>query len=76
MSNMSYCRFGNTAHDFVDCLYALEEADSFNDMNLSDEERQAMDRLAAHARRYIDRYTELQELAEYEFARNMESSNG
>lgn len=26
MSNMSYCRFENTASDLADCLYAMEEA--------------------------------------------------
>jgi len=72
MANMSYCRFGNTLHDFSDCYGELDEARSFNDMNLSEEETVAMNRLAVMARRYLDRYTELQEQAEYEFARNMD----
>ena len=27
MSNMSYCRFENTANDLTDCVYALEDKD-------------------------------------------------
>ena len=27
MSNMSYCRFENTARDLQDCVYALDDSD-------------------------------------------------
>jgi glycerol dehydrogenase-like iron-containing ADH family enzyme len=69
---MSYCRFSNTLHDFRDCYDELDGTMSFNDMNLSEEETIAMNRLAIMARRYLERYTELQEQAEYEFARTMD----
>lgn len=72
MGNMSYCRFGNTLHDFRDCYDVLEEAESFTDMNLSEDETRAMNRLAVYARQYLDRFTELQEQAEYDFARNID----
>lgn len=72
MANMSYCRFSNTLHDFRDCYGELDEARSFNDMNLSEEETIAMNRLAGYARKYLERFTELQEQAEYDFARDTE----
>lgn len=72
MANMSYCRFENTARGFKDCLLTLEEADSFTELDLSEYETSAMNRLAVYARQYLQKYTELQEQAEYEFARNMD----
>jgi len=39
VSNMSYCRFQNTASDLRDCL------DNFDDDDLSDEERKARRRI-------------------------------
>lgn len=71
MSNMSYCRFGNTLHDFRECYGVLDEARSFTEMNLSEEETLAMNRLAAYARLYLERFDELQQEEEYEFARNL-----
>lgn len=72
MSNMSYCRFQNTAINFADCLSTLREAQNFSEMDLSEEESRAMNRLANYARRYLEYFTELQEQEEYEFARNMD----
>ena len=69
MANMSYCRFENTASAFRDCLLTLQEADSFRELNLNEHENGAMNRLAGYAPQYLERYTELQELEEYEFAR-------
>jgi hypothetical protein len=69
---MSYCRFQNTATDFADCLSTLREARNFSEMGLSEYESRAMLRLASYARQYLERYTELQEQEEYEFARNMD----
>lgn len=68
-----YCRFGNTRIDFAECLDALTKATSFTDMKLGEIERQSMDDLAVLARKYLERYAELQELAEYEFARNIDT---
>jgi hypothetical protein len=73
MANMSYCRFQNTLSAFKDCYAELEEAEfGFNEMNLSPDESQAMYQLANYARKFLDRFQELQELAEYEFARTMD----
>jgi hypothetical protein len=66
---MSYCRFFNTSLDLADCLETLEDAESFTELNLSEEEAQSMTDIAVFARKYLERYTELQEQAEYEFAR-------
>ena len=72
MSNTSYCRFQNTAINFADCLSTLREAQNFSEMDLSEDESRAMNRLANYARRYLEYFTELQEQEEYEFARNMD----
>lgn len=72
MANMPYCRFHNTVLSFQDCLRGLMKAESFTDMDLSLDENHSMNYLAVLARRYLNRYTELQEQAEYEFARNMD----
>lgn len=63
MANMSYCRFYNTALAFKDCLNALEDMSSINDIDSGDEDR-AMHRLAVLAQLYLDRYEELQVEAE------------
>ena len=63
MANMSYCRFYNTSHDLRDCLDALEEISSFSDIESEDEDR-AIHRIAALAQLYLDRYEELQQIAE------------
>ena len=63
MANMSYCRFYNTSHDLRDCLDALEDISSFSDIDSEDENR-AIHRIAALAQLYLDRYEELQQIAE------------
>ena len=63
MANMSYCRFYNTSHDLRDCLDALEDISSFSDIESEDEDR-AIHRIAALAQLYLDRYEELQQIAE------------
>lgn len=58
MSNMSYCRFENTARDLQDCVAAMEDANSLEDLDLSKYELMAFhemfniarDFLAEHAR--------------------------
>lgn len=74
MANMSYCRFHNTYLAFKDCYSVLDEARSFTEMELSDEENDAMLYLANYARKFLERFEELQMEAEYEFARDMEGS--
>ena len=75
MANMSYCRFQNTLSAFKDCYSEMEQAESFVDMDLSEDENSAMCRLAAYARLYLERFSDLQELEEFElfkFARNID----
>jgi hypothetical protein len=74
MANMSYCRFQNTLHDFIECVSVMNEGESFTDMNLSEDETRAMNRLAKYAKLYLNRYTDLQEQAEYDFARNKDNA--
>lgn len=66
MSNMSYCRFHNTLLAFKNCFNELEDAQSFAELKLSEDETKAMKRLAAYARLYLERYSELEEQEEYE----------
>jgi len=54
---MSYCRFENTHEDFVDCLDALNEISSLN--NLSENEQSAALKMYKVAQQYIERYEEL-----------------
>ena len=72
MANMSYCRFHNTLMAFKDCYSVIDETQSFTEMNLSDDENRAMLQLANYARKFLERFEELQMEAEYEFARNMD----
>lgn len=69
MANMSYCRFHNTLMAFEDCLAELNEASSFRTMKLSLSEETASRQLAVLARKYLERYNELDEQAEYDFVR-------
>ena len=75
MPNMSYCRFSNTLLAFKDCFNEMEDARCFADMKLSEDEFVAMYRLAFYARLYLERFDELQQEEEYEFARNMEPTH-
>ena len=38
MANMSYCRFNNTSIDLRDCVDAMQEAETLEDMDLSRDE--------------------------------------
>ena len=42
MSNMSYCRFENTANDLADCVQAIEYGETDN---MNEYERQGLSRL-------------------------------
>jgi hypothetical protein len=68
MGNMSYCRFSNTALDFKECLQDMQEADSFEDMKLSEDESNGMYQLASYARMYLRRFEEMQALLELEYS--------
>lgn len=50
MANMSYCRFENTYHDFVDCVEAIEY-DDFEE--LSDSEKRYAKLLYEACERFV-----------------------
>lgn len=56
MSNMSYCRFENTSEDLQDCLYAMQEADSIESMNLNQYEQAAISRMRDQCQEFLDMY--------------------
>ena len=41
MANMSYCRFENTIRDLQDCVYAMQEAGSIEDLDMNEYEKSA-----------------------------------
>ena len=51
MSNMSYCRFENTARDLADCVDALNNGHT---KDLSSYERRGLSDLLYYAQRIID----------------------
>ena len=51
MSNMSYCRFENTANDLLDCITAIEEGET-DDLNSY--ERTGMANLLKLAERLLE----------------------
>jgi len=67
VANMSYCRFQNTLADLRDCMDALIEADNIQEMNLSAEELNALQRLTALAERFSMYAEELLEEANVEY---------
>lgn len=54
MSNMSYVRFENTSNDLQDCLYAMEEADSLEEMDLSNGETRAFRVMLDQCREFLE----------------------
>lgn len=60
MANMSYCRFQNTETDLRDCLYAMETEDTFADMDLSNEEADALIRMKQLCEEFLENYERLQ----------------
>jgi len=51
--NMSYCRFENTSHDLHDCVYAMEEAQTLKDLDLSETEMRDLKFMRALCLRYL-----------------------
>ena len=62
MSNMSYCRFQNTLQDLRDCNNAMN-ADTFDEMDLSQDEYSAMIRLVNLCQRVIENFDRLEEMS-------------
>jgi hypothetical protein len=64
MANMSYCRFENTSIDLQDCLYAIDTADSIEDLDLGEYEQRAFDRMYQQCQDFIASVDMLKERAE------------
>ena len=60
MSNMSYCRFENTARDLRDCVYALEEGELEN----GGTEMDAAIKMLDLCREYLDLEYKIDEIIE------------
>ena len=59
MANMSYCRFRNTEQDFRDCVDAIGNIESIDD--LSNPERESAESLYYLADEYVAYYEQLLE---------------
>jgi len=62
MSNMSYCRFENTARDLRDCVTAIQNGET---EDLSSYERKGLDELLYYAETIVQYGDEIKELLEY-----------
>ncbi len=58
MSNMSYCRFENTVNDLQDCVYAMEERETIEDMDLNKYESAAIQRMRDLCQEFLDSYAQ------------------
>lgn len=57
MSNMSYCQFRNTRHDFEQCRDAIGNAESIDDFSKA--EQAAAEAIYEMAKEYVDWYEQL-----------------
>lgn len=56
---MDYCRFRNTKTDLNDCVNSMSEAEDLEELDLSEEEQCAMERMMILCGEYIDEYRRL-----------------
>ena len=59
MANMSYCRFENTIKDLQDCVYAMEEAETMEDLDMNDYEKNAFLAMWNVARNFLAEHERL-----------------
>lgn len=59
MSDMSSHRFENTSVNLQDCLYAMQEADSIESMNLNKYENAAISLMRDQCQQFLDLYVAL-----------------
>ena len=64
MSNMSYCRFENTSRDLRDCVDAMEEAYTVDELDLSQSELASMNRMRVLCQEFLDQYERLEGMME------------
>lgn len=61
MANMSYCRFQNTRIDLRDCVDEMGNAEFLEDLDLSIEEKHAMNRMYQLCQDFITEFDRLNE---------------
>ena len=61
MSNMSYCRFQNTSNDLRDCVGEMEDNESFGDLKLSREEKEAFEYMRDLCKRFLNEAERLED---------------
>lgn len=61
MPSMSYCKFENTEIDMRQCVEAMEEAFSIEDLEMNQYEKPAFDRLYRLCYRFVEEAKRLKE---------------
>jgi hypothetical protein len=61
---MSYCRFENTSRDLRDCVDAMEEAYTVDELDLSQSELVSMNRMRVLCQEFLDQYERLEGMME------------
>ena len=64
MASMSYCMFENTSIELDQVVGAMEEAMTWEDLDLNSYERTAKEKLFDLCEQYISLYTKLDEMEE------------
>lgn len=66
MASMQYCMFENTVLEMQQILNAMTEAESWNDLDLSEYESRAKETLFDLCQNYIEAYHHFSDVAEYD----------
>ena len=66
MASMQYCMFENTVLEMQQILNAMTEAESWNDLDLSEYESRAKETLFDLCQNYIEAYNHFSDVAEYD----------
>lgn len=66
MPSMSYCMMENTAAELDQVVDAVEEAVTWEDLDLNEYERSAKERLYDLCEAYLNSYRRLEEASQYE----------
>lgn len=65
MASMSYCMFENTATELAQVANEMSEVDTWEDLDLSEYERHAKERLYDLCEMYLSHYRRLEEASQY-----------
>ena len=64
MSNISYCRFENTASDLLDCIESINDNEYYQE-ELTSYERNGLASLLDYAKEILDMEEEIEEIINY-----------